>query len=180
MSANNAHLTVQQDEVIHPNSSIAVPGPAHSRSVELSLTVAQRGRHLDMRFVPKVAAWLHLYAKKAFFSIEEGKHASHVHLQGVICLQWDLSLSDTRERKLLVDHFKRFIGTRVGERVMVTLKALQAGQTWTELLGYCQKDRNRANFRGYFLNIDNASLLTGQAEYRLVFVGADHLSALSY
>ena len=91
----------------------------------------------------------------------------HQHLQGVA----DIRLTgDDAPFKALIKMLKQFVLMAVGNRAMIQIKALMAGQTFDLMLGYVQKDCGEPYYNTFVKAVSAQELADEVANYSAVQV----------
>ena len=78
-----------------------------------------------------------LFGIAKLFALEVGGRVRRMHVQGVLRCK---CMANEEGKKIQNDHIEAFLPIPRGSGGYVVCKPLEQGQTFTYMLGYCQKD----------------------------------------
>ena len=161
-------LDQQNRAAARPSASFYGPEVADASMMEWSIYVGAMGSHAPLRWWPLLIACLTALCdhdgSAAAMGCERGDKRRLIHFQITLRL---LMIEANKEllRRFIRAALNILPGSNI--RVKIGLK-LFTGQTWSYMLGYCQKDRGQSHFRFWSINVSDRELEVGDRTYKRV------------
>ena len=141
-----------------------VGDPSYPR-VRWSVTISKQKHHIPSSWFQNLASALPNSTERAAISLEIGVRNHKLHIQGIL----DCHCPATEIGKdLLRTWLKQQMQTQVGDGCYMFVKPFDAGQEWTYMLGYVQKDAHKDTYDLHHHGISETELVTSRTAYNTI------------